>query len=79
MQSALWMDVAHKGTGLGVRRCLGQGAEGLKGGARPLALSIALSLGGKAFGRKRNSQYVTDIYSSESVEVGGAGLRVTYF
>lgn len=41
------MDVAHRSTRLGVWRCPGPGAEGLKGGARPLALITALSLGGE--------------------------------
>lgn len=73
MQSAPWMDVAHRSTRLGVGAggCLGQGAEGLKGGARSLALITALSLGGKASGHERNSQYVANVYSSESVDVAG--------
>lgn len=62
------MNVPHVSTRLGVWRCLGQGGEGLKSGARPRALIVALTLGGKAFGHERNSQYV---YSSESVEVEG--------
>lgn len=63
--------------------CLGQEAEGLKGGARSLALITALSLGGKAFGHERNSQDVANVDSGESVDVDGnrgdAGLRVTHF
>lgn len=68
MQSAPWVDVAHRSTGLGVWRCLGHETEGLKGEARPLALTIALSLAGKASGHERNSQYVANVYSSERVE-----------
>lgn len=57
-----------------MERCLGPGAEGLKGRARPLALITALSLGGKAFGHERNPQDVANVYSSESVE--GEGREV---
>ena len=60
MQSAPWVGVAHRSTELGVWRCLEHGTEGLKGGARPLTLTIALSLEGKAFGHERNSQYMCE-------------------
>lgn len=66
-----WMDVANRSTRLGVCRCPGPGAEGLKGGARPLALITALSLGGKVFGHERNPQDVANVYSSGRVEVEG--------
>lgn len=42
-----------------------------KGLARPQALTIAPSLGGKAFDQERKPQCVANIYSSEGVEVGG--------
>lgn len=71
MPSAPRMDIAHRGTGLGTWRCLGQGATGLKGRARPLAPTIALSLGGKAFGQERNPQHIAKVYSSDGVAVGG--------
>lgn len=60
MQSAPWVGIAHRSTKLGVWRCLEHGTEGLKGGARPLTLTIALSLEGKAFGHEGNSQYVCE-------------------
>ena len=60
MQSAPWVGIAHRSTKLGVWRCLEHGTEGLKGGARPLTLTIALSLEGKALGHEGNSQYVCE-------------------
>ena len=60
MQSAPWVGVAHRSTELGVWRCLEHGTEGLKGEARPLTLTIALSLEGKAFGHETNSQYMCE-------------------
>ena len=60
MQSAPWVGVAHRSTELGVWRCFEHGTEGLKGEARPLTLTIALSLEGKAFGHETHSQYMCE-------------------